>query len=61
MELDWWESVRHPGTLIDVTFTPAQVTHPLCMPGKFMLHLHRITGVVALSCAASCKSISVPG
>lgn len=30
VELDWWESARHPGTRIDVTFTPAQVP-PHCL------------------------------
>lgn len=25
VELDWWESARHPGTKVDVTLTPAQV------------------------------------
>jgi hypothetical protein len=25
VDLDWWESARHSGTKIDVTFTPAQV------------------------------------
>jgi len=28
VELDWWESARHPGTKVEVTFTPAQVSIP---------------------------------
>jgi hypothetical protein len=34
VELDWWQSARHPGTKIDVTFTPAQVrvSAPACLP-----------------------------
>jgi hypothetical protein len=32
VELDWWESARHPGTKIDITFAPAQVNLPRLWP-----------------------------
>ena len=36
VELDWWDEVRHPGSDLRLTFTPAQVTTagtwlPFCM------------------------------
>ena len=31
-ELDWWDEIRHPGSDVDLTFAPAQVTTAACRP-----------------------------